>query len=276
MSTTVIFESSKPVKVPGAILTELDGDEYITGLSTGGSAYYWGRYGYRIDETYLHITSCSISGCSPIGQVWDGQIVLASQPNTHNMTGPGAGTTTHNSGQGVGQHISVDHDGKMSVSVTAGGTKKNDNNGSASNSCGPVTHYGFNKEAIVTPIGQKVATVPPAWPAAQSGIKALSGNVYDGLFCAALTTAPNFAQCDAHGTSVTEGQTGSNTTSSGPQQVVATGWLNGKSITTLSTGSTGYTCAIASGSVGCWGVNTKGQLGVGDTTLRKTPTGIGL
>jgi hypothetical protein len=163
--------------------------------------------------------------------------------------------------------------------------------GGGSSSCGNQTHYGYTKNANYAYVGQKVATTPPAWSSTQGGLGVVSGNVFNGLFCA---TAGAVTNCDAHGTSVTEGQTGSNyapqctttgyiyTTTTcapaptGPQQVVATGWLAGKTIKSLDTGITGYTCAIANGSVGCWGVNTKGQLGTGDTNNRKVPAAVNL
>lgn len=122
-----------------------------------------------------------------------------------------------------------------------------------------------------------------------SDVRLLSGDV-NGLFC----TTGGSTFCDAHGTSMNEGQTGSGyqqhcTTTyifgifpktecdpapTGPQQVVTSGWLSGRTISGLDTGASGYTCVVASGSVGCWGLNNKGQLGVGDTNNRNTPVAV--
>ena len=53
-----------------------------------------------------------------------------------------------------------------------------------------------------------------------------------------------------------------------PAQAASSGW---------STPSSGgyYTCAIRSGAIYCWGRNDYGQLGVGDTNPRTTPTRVG-
>jgi len=123
---------------------------------------------------------------------------------------------------------------------------------------------------------------------------------YGGTFCA-LRSVPNSAYCDLHGASaLDQGQAGNNYTAqctstkdgwgvttttctpdpTGPQPVYTAGWLSGKTITAIDTGfadrAATHTCVIASGKVACWGSNTKGQLGVGDTTLRKQPTGVSL
>lgn len=64
----------------------------------------------------------------------------------------------------------------------------------------------------------------------------------------------------------------------GPQSVPAgaNSWLKpGQTITALDTGFSGYTCAVANNnSLGCWGKNTKGQLGVGDTVDKTIPTEV--
>lgn len=122
----------------------------------------------------------------------------------------------------------------------------------------------------------------------QKPLSLSSGGVIS-LFCA---TTSSGAYCDTHGGDPSSGQTGSNnaehcTTTyflgvptgskcdsgvTGPQQVYTGGWLAGKSIGMLDTGDSGYTCAVAGSSIGCWGVNNRGQLGTGDTTSRNVPT----
>ena len=160
--------------------------------------------------------------------------------------------------------------------------------GNNKDSCGTQTHYGYTKNSTYERVGKNAATVPPSWPQSQAGITALAGNAYDGLFCAKVANA---LSCDAHGTSVKEGQTGSGYTEqcsgptlftakvcqpapAGPQAVTATGWLNGKSITEVETGISGYSCAIADGAVGCWGLNDYGQLGNGSKTNKNVPTAV--
>lgn len=154
--------------------------------------------------------------------------------------------------------------------------------------CGNETHYGFNKYSTFERVGKNAAGVPPLWPQSSTGIAALSGNAYDGLFCAKLAAGTS---CDAHGTSMNEGQTGSGYSQqctggtlftpkvcqpapTGPQTVTASGWLAGKTITDIETGTTGYSCAIASGSVGCWGLNNDGQLGNGSKANKNVPTAV--
>ena len=97
--------------------------------------------------------------------------------------------------------------------------------------------------------------------------------MYDDLFCAVATAT---TQCDGHGGNTKFGQlgNGSNLQLSNPQAVISNGWLAGKQITQLSTGSTGYTCAIANGAVGCWGINSNGQLGIGSYSNKNVPTGV--
>ena len=55
-----------------------------------------------------------------------------------------------------------------------------------------------------------------------------------------------------------------------PAPVFMDGILAGRTITQISAGD-GFTCAVASGAVACWGVNSRGQLGDGTTTNRSIP-----
>lgn len=54
----------------------------------------------------------------------------------------------------------------------------------------------------------------------------------------------------------------------------ANGSIPGRGATAISTGYQ-HTCAILNGQVWCWGDNSKGQLGTGDTTDRDEPTLVG-
>lgn len=114
---------------------------------------------------------------------------------------------------------------------------------------------------------------------------AISGSGFDGLFCASVGTSS--IKCDANGTRMSEGQTGSGYTTTctssgcqsdpiGLQQVVMNGWLSGRLATQLATGTSGHTCALAANSVACWGMNTSGQLGIGNTENKYVPTPVSL
>lgn len=276
---TVIFESKQPVQIPSETFASLDGDNYVTGLGTNSRAYYWGMYGYTETVSYANIKSCSVNPCT-------GKVVLTNLVELAGYSTSGT-RTTHTGGSTNTNH----YQGKATPGTKAGGGTQS-GGGGGGNSCAYQTHYGYTKNSTYAPTGQKVATTPPNWPQSQGSIAALSGNSYNGLFCAQAASGP---RCDAHGTSMNEGQTGSNFTPhctttgawifttttcdpapTGPQSVVNNGWLAGKTITALSTGKTGYTCALANGSVGCWGMNNKGQLGVGDTNNRNIPTAVAL
>mgnify|MGYP000950587383 CR=1 FL=1 len=65
----------------------------------------------------------------------------------------------------------------------------------------------------------------------------------------------------------TYGQIGDNTTtpSSLPVAVDMSGALSGKTVTDISVGN-GFSCAVASGAVYCWGYNANGRLGINSTT----------
>lgn len=66
----------------------------------------------------------------------------------------------------------------------------------------------------------------------------------------------------------------------GPQLVSSGGssWLKpSMTLSTIDVGFSDYVCAVTNvGSVGCWGENGDGQLGLGDTKDRITPTAVGL
>lgn len=264
-SETTIFSSTKPVAVPGAQLHTVDGNDYVTGLSAGGQTYYWGMYGYRTDTSYSDIDSCRVDCRGRVTFFQDSErsknLISHALTSTAILVGmkrvsPGTGDR--------GANKEYRHD-----------------------SCDVTTHYGFTETVINSYVGQKVTTQPPS-TSLTSGVSVMAGNVYGGLYCA---QANGKAACDANGTDATNGSTGNGWTKEcvksgwtttcktspvGPQPLMTSGWLSGKTITQLSTGSTGYACAVASGSVGCWGENSNGQLGVGDTTDRNVPTGVGL
>ena len=107
----------------------------------------------------------------------------------------------------------------------------------------------------------------------QKQISLSGGNAYNDLFCA--VTGPD-VYCDPHTNAYAQGQTGSNYTTgtiSGPQHVYMDGWLLGKNITAIGVGSD-FGCILANSNVGCWGLNTSGQVGDNTTTNRIVPTPI--
>ena len=301
-STTTIFESKQPVAVPSAeILTAADGSDYFTGLSKSGKAYYWGMYGYRQDVTYTNVTTCRYT-CRGVKVAFkdtsDSRIILAgSYPkasrSVNGSTQSGKNSSTGSSTTKTGRQVTTTHsNGSKTTYTDYGGpnnvaynvhsynggttdtTSEPINNGATATggSCGTYTHYGFTKNIANPSVGQKVATLPQA-TSITSGVSVFSGNVYDDLFCAVATAT---TQCDGHGGNTKFGQlgNGSNSQLSNPQAVISNGWLAGKQITQLSTGSTGYTCAIANGAVGCWGINSNGQLGIGSYSNKNVPTGV--
>lgn len=178
--------------------------------------------------------------------------------------------------------------------VTCGGGAGGNGLDSSGNMCGGGSNHGspgcaakVNQKTVKVYTYSRIGKQSPAGPV-YNNVRTLSGDV-SGLFCG--TGGTTF--CDAHGTSMNEGQTGSGyqqhcTTTlvfgifpktecdpapTGPQQVVTSGALSGV-ISNLDTGVSGFTCAVANGSVSCWGANSKGQLGVGDTNNRNTPTAV--
>lgn len=265
----VIFSSAQPRLIPGATIATADGEAYVTGLGKDGRAYYWGQYGYREDVTYTNIRTCQVNPCTGNLVIErSDKFTISLAANGRPPSGSG-GLNNNKKNNTTGQGFN----GKPGM---ANYTRYSGNDNDNSSGCTmPRTHYGFTKNTTNTAIGQKVTATPPSWPQSQPGITQQSGNVYDGLFCAVIG---GNMQCDAHGGNTKLGQLGNGkaTQLSGPQAVVSNGWLAGKQISQLSTGSTGYTCAIAGDAVGCWGINTKGQLGNGSTSNKNVPTGVEL
>ncbi len=264
----IIFSSTLPRLIPGAKIASMNGERYVTGLGTDGKAYYWGQYGYSVDATYDNIVTCKVNPCTGkvvIQRDDKAKILLAANGKPPTGSG-GLNKKKSSTGQGF--------NGKpgMATYTRYDGNDNNNSNGACSMTR---THYGYKKNITNTPIGEKKTTTPSLWPQSQAGITAFSGNSHDRLFCAVIGGT---AQCDAHGGDTRSGQLGNGKTSqlTGPQAVVTSGWLAGKQISRLSTGSTGYTCAVAGGGIGCWGINKKGQLGIGSTDAKSVPTAVRL
>ena len=193
--------------------------------------------------------------------------------------------------------------------VSCGGGSGGNGLDSGGTKCGGGKDHGspgcaekVTKKTISTVTYKRIGYLTPSGPAyydgngplAQKSVKTTSGEVLASLLCADITTN---VYCDANGTSMSEGQTGSNyipkcvTTTvfsiftqtvcepapTGPQKVSTSGWLASRVIKQMDTGNSGFTCALATdGAVACWGVNNHGQLGVGDVANRNIPIPINL
>lgn len=147
-----------------------------------------------------------------------------------------------------------------------------------------------------TPAGTLDETSPTLPAATPLGLT--SGNAYNDVFCA--TTGGSII-CNGHGRGNTKaGQTGNGIivkcewygcTPDGfaTPQLVSTTQLPGnvdtgsnhtsdlttsmaQSVTSMDTGTSGYTCAVANSAVVCWGENGNGQIGNGTTSDRFAPT----
>lgn len=66
---------------------------------------------------------------------------------------------------------------------------------------------------------------------------------------------------------------GTTTASNSPVAVATSGVLSGKTVTSISV-SSNHTCAVASGSVFCWGYNESGQLGNGTRSSSSQPVAV--
>lgn len=210
-------------------------NNYVTGIGSNNVAYYWGLHGYA--------TSAQKAGSCKV-----------KDSNRHSGTCSGATT-------GCNRYV-TEYSYKISYKYT-----------------------GYD-----TPQGPLYSGSIDGGPLNQRRLGVTSGNAFNGLFCGQVGTS---LYCDTHETDATKGQTGSNSVKkcvttgwfifskttcdkipSGPQAVVMDGWLSKKAISAMDTGASGYTCVIADKQLGCWGVNSSGQLGNGDTASRNVPTAV--
>lgn len=246
----------------------------ITGLGSG-QLYYWGLHGYQIQKGE------TTDGCPPAGrELYCGTKYMGYQGNNLRCFNNNSAEDCH----------PVDYANALLCDTKSHNPCSNDSCGNPSTK----PYYYARTFTSVTSLGTITARGPlytEEGPLRQKTMSVASGNAYDGLFCAKINATIATLYCDVHDTSAHQGQTGSGYTQqcitgwfgeknctwppiAGPQQVSDSGWLQGKEVTALSTGASGYTCVIASGQVGCWGINGSGQLGVGDTTNRNIPTGV--
>jgi hypothetical protein len=275
-SSTTYFSTSKPVVVSATqIFSDVNTEDYASGLGANNRMYYWGMNGYRQDISYSNVKTCVVNSCYGVVGT---HIMLAGYSTSGTRT-------THTGGSTNTNH----YQGRATPGTHAGSAA---NTGGGGNSCTNSTHYGFTKNINYSRVGQRTPTLPAATALTGGSVGVMSGNVVNNLFCGTNTSG---LFCDAHGAGSNEGQTGSaytphcvttrsffsSTTTCdpapvGPQRVYPSGWLAGKSVESLDTGTSGYTCAVANGSLGCWGVNNVGQLGVGSTANRNVPTAVNL
>ncbi|MCA9335175.1 hypothetical protein KC953_03460 [Candidatus Saccharibacteria bacterium] len=126
--------------------------------------------------------------------------------------------------------------------------------------------------SVITRLGQTAATTPPTYPSTQAGIGLLAGTAYEGnnggLICVVLKSSGTY--CDGHGKSTLLGQLGNGSFAqqSGPKQVYDA--TKSKTVSDLSTAG-GFTCAVVGSDLECWGQNTSGQLGIGNTQNQSKP-----
>lgn len=289
-ATYTYFSSATPVEISNTQqFTQIDGNDYLTGLADNNRAYYWGMNGYKSNNTYISTTTCSVNPCTSqtLIKKSENNIILAATNGTNKSTKK-TKTKTTKATPAASKKKNRTQIGKNQWSSDK--KKKSGSNSSNPNPCENETHYGYTADRTNERVGKMTPTAPKATSLNQSTLRVFAGNIESGLFCATNNAG---TYCDANGTSMAEGQTGSGYTKqctpaflfipasctpapTGPQQVVSSGWLNGKTIQRLSTGLSGYTCALANNSIGCWGANDSGQLGTGDTANKNVPTALKL
>jgi hypothetical protein len=275
-SKNTYFDALKPVKMAGSrMMKDISAYDFITGVGTDNKAYYWGMHGHNESTTYTNVKTCVIETCVGVAPT----IKLAGYTSNSRTT------TQKNSSGGTSKNTNH-YSGKATPTTKAKAWKP------AYDGCEDrkETRYGFTKTHKFVEIGG-ITPIAKNTTGALSTVSAASGDAVSGLFCG-VTGAGVY--CDANGTGMEEGQTGSNyvkqcTTKTTffifksttcdpaptvPQKVIAAGWLGSRAVESLSTGGTGFTCALANNSVACWGVNNKGQLGTGDTKNKTVPTQV--
>lgn len=171
-----------------------------------------------------------------------------------------------------------------SSSITATGqTKCGDTNSGGSNAGAGTNKYAKWAERSYTsiaPTGPLYNGTTGALDKKQIGLN--TGNAFNGLFCA---LSGSDAYCDAHGAQAKEGQLGNGYYCTSSSCAGQTGvknvsrdrtlsWLVPERNMTRMDSGNGYTCIVADKGVGCWGLNSSGQLGTKDTINRPYPTGI--
>lgn len=135
-----------------------------------------------------------------------------------------------------------------------------------------ITGYRYTSTAYR--IGQVAASVPPTYPSSTTGIRLMGGTAYEGnnggIVCAVVSGSGTY--CDAHGNSAAQGQLGNGSSflsvQLGPKQVYNNGQSN--AITDIDT-TNDYSCVVTGGYLECWGKNSNGQLGVGNTSNQNQP-----
>ncbi len=122
------------------------------------------------------------------------------------------------------------------------------------------------------------STTPSLVPVAVDTSGVLAGKTMRAISVGALYTCAIASDSQAYcwGSGGT-GRLGNNTAtqSNVPVAVNTTGVLSGKTIRSISTGTNGHTCAVASDNRAyCWGYNSSGQLGNNSTTQSNVPVAV--
>jgi hypothetical protein len=126
-------------------------------------------------------------------------------------------------------------------------------NGNTTNQSSPVAVAGVLAGKTVTSLTNSTGT--------------LSGN---GGYDHTCAIAAGTVYCWGYNGS---GQLGNGNTTNQSSPVAVAGTLAGKTVTTLTTRASG-TCALAAGTVYCWGYNGFGQVGNGNTTNQSSPVAV--
>jgi alpha-tubulin suppressor-like RCC1 family protein len=264
-------------------------------IGTDEKAYCWGQnYSGQVGNGGHGVTQTASGTCSggatdypdiPLTTAYD-----ALQPALVQTTllfdsittgGGGSSSSAYTTGKTSGSSVNPNRiywwGGSSSTSTSrsiCGSTGGNDG-GSGQNKYIGRTTRTYTYQSVP---GGPVYNDPAGTGLNQKQLGFMSGGIVS-LFCAQTGSD---IYCDPHGDGTQQGQTGNGTVVTcvtewwggqtcnptipdSVQRVYMDGFLSGKTIQAMDTGS-GYTCVVANTQVGCWGKNDNGQLGIGDGT----------
>ena len=145
-----------------------------------------------------------------------------------------------------------------------------------------VTGLGVTSSYTTSPTLVTASNTATTLPTAYTATSLSTSGSRSPTMCAVLSTGKAYCWGSNYAGSVGDGTSGSpNQYRTVPTKVIDTGVLSGKTVTTLSqdgypAGGVAYphVCALASGSVYCWGANANGQLGNNSTTDSSVPVAV--